>query len=354
MSAACTTCGFASAARTSGLVEYAMRRHSCEKRMAAAARTAAAAERYESAGIERECTHKTHHEHGTNARAALDNCRCERCRQAAYRATKQWRARVARQGHVNVDATPATAHVRELMAAGMGWKRVARAAGLSESVVYPLLYGRPDRNDGAPRTKARQATVDALLEVPYPTLDDIADGALVPAHGTARRLRALHSAGWSIRAIGERSGVEEQALYKTIEGRQDRLVASNARMVRDAYEAMWNLAPPSGTKWERGAMTRSRRFAAERGWPMPLDLEDGLVDDPTAPEPVRGVEQRAGADLDEWLHLVQAGEDQVRAAARLGVQLDAIERAAHKRARPDVLRLISERRLILKPLRKAS
>ncbi|MFD6094002.1 hypothetical protein ACFWGN_17950 [Oerskovia sp. NPDC060338] len=342
-----------STARTAGMVEYAMRRHSCEKRLQAAARTAAAAERYEARGVTRECTHKTHHEHGTNARARLDRCRCAPCRAASSRASKEYELRTI-SAPVNVDATAATSHVRALMAAGMGWKRVAKAAGLDTSLVYPLLYGRPDRNGGAPRTKARARTVAALLAVPYPTLDDIADGALVPVHGTARRLRALHSVGWSVRAIGERSGVDEQSLYKSIEGRHEQLLARNARLVRDAFDALWNVAPPSGTKWERAAATRARNLATEHGWPMPLDLDEGAIDDPAAPEPTRAVEQRTGVDLDEWLHLVLAGEDQERAAARLGVQLASVQTVAQRRGRRDVMRLIAERHLVLKPLRTAS
>src|SRR5690625_3165045 len=162
----CPTCGYSTTSRTLPQAEYGQRRHSCQLHLDRAARRAATVRRHQQTAIERPCTHATHHPHGSNARATLDGCKCDPCRDAAYKATKRWRARVATQGHVNVDTAPAVAHIKKLQAAGLGYKRIAELAGLNPSHIYPLLWGRPDRRDGKPRTRARKTTVNAILAVP--------------------------------------------------------------------------------------------------------------------------------------------------------------------------------------------
>lgn len=351
-------CGWHGEYRSEAVAAYARRRHSCEKNRAERAKLRARLEREKAHEyVERPCLCKeANHVHGTRVKYVIDRCHCKPCTEASRVAEKARRRDRAYGLTSYVDALPATAHVRALMAAGMGWKRVAAAAGIDNSLVYPLLYGRADRNGGAPRTKARRRTVDALLAVPFPTLDDIAAGALVPAAGTTRRLRALHAVGWSVLAISERSKIEHQALNSAINGERERLTAGTARAVRAAYDELWDEPPPSATKWERIAASRSRRTAAARGWPMPLDLDDETVDDPTAPEPIRGGVQgaRSSFDLDEWLHLVKAGEDQERAAARLGVSFGYVRKQAAALDRADALFLLDERADTLRALRDRS
>lgn len=344
-------CGWHGEYDSPARADFARRRHSCDHWQAKRERARRKLERKRNLDrTERPCTHKiASHEHGTYERFTLDHCHCDPCRDAKRAYESERRRRKAYGHEPYVDARPAAEHVRALMAADMGWKRVAAAAGIAESNVYVLLYGRPDRNGGKPRTKARKATVDAILAVPMPGLDDYADHALRPAVGTRRRLQALQSVGWSVAKIAERSGVERQALDGALNGRHWYITAAHARAVRDAYDALWDTAPPEDAHQDKIAAARSRNKAARAGWPMPLELELIDVDDPTAPEPVRAsAAEMPHADdrLDEWLFLVRSGETLERAARRVGYHardpLNTIRTVARRHDRVDITSLLDQ------------
>lgn len=322
---------------TEGLAEGARRRHSCElwvKRRGVARRQI-----QRKANLDRTirpCTHKiAYHDHGTYARFTLDHCHCDHCRAAKTAYEKERRRRKVYGEVAYVDARPATAHMRELMAAGMGWKRIASLAGLDASVVYPLLYGRPDRNGGAVRTKARAATVAALLSVTV----DLADSAVVHSVGASRRLQALCAVGWSVNQIASRSGLDRQALDAALAGR--RILARTVRAIAAIYDELWDQTPPQGNQRERISVSRTLRRAAEAGWVVPLAWDD--IDDPR--EVPGGTDTTSATfDLDDWLHLVRGGEDPARAAIRCGAKnLKTVERAAYRIGRsPEYLRARKE------------
>jgi hypothetical protein len=266
---------------------YALRRHSCDRaRRRAQAAVERARRRNERDRTVRPCTHKrAHHEHGTHTRYKLDGCRCDPCYEAAIEYERQRRRKVHYGYQAFVDARPAAEHLRALMAAGMGWRRVAAAANLEPSVVYPLLYGKVDRNGGRPRTKARARTVNAILAVPMPTLDELGGGTIVPNAGTVRRVQALATLGWSVKQIAARAGINHQAIYGALGGRD--VVVSTARAVRDVYDQLWSTPAPEGDRWERIAATVARRRAEECGWLPPLAWDDDTIDDPKARPRVR-------------------------------------------------------------------
>lgn len=59
------------------------------------------------------------------------------------------------------------------------------------------------------------------------------------------------------------------------------------------------------------------------------------------PEPIR-----RGFELEEWLHLVEGGEDPSEAAARCGVTVEAVYTRARRTGREDVLQLLERRRKV--------
>lgn len=224
-----------------------------------------------------------------------------------------------------VDTSDAVAHIRRLQAAGLGWKRIASMAGLDSSLLYPLLYGRPDRNGGQPRTKARPATVAAILAVPMPGLDQLGAVVHVPALGTRRRLQALTAAGWSINQIATRSGANRQALDRAILDTTQSVTATTARRIRDTYTRLENQAPPEATWHERSAAARARRRAQDAGWLAPAWWDPDTIDNPNhTPQPARGtnrhdtVRLHTISRLDDWIHLVEGGDSPDRAATRCG------------------------------------
>lgn len=121
-------------------------------------------------------------EHGTYVKYTIEKCRCEPCKQANREYEQRRRRRKAYGGeHWGwTDAEPVRAYVRSLMAPkkgrtnGMGWKRIADAAGLSRSTVWKLLYGPKDRG---PSKRIRIENAAKLLAVN----PDLADRATVPA-----------------------------------------------------------------------------------------------------------------------------------------------------------------------------
>lgn len=343
---ACTDCGWTGSPRgyrSQAQADFAYRQHSCEKTRRD--RASAARGRAADAAVDRTpktCGHKVaNHQHGTYVMYKLDHCRCLPCTAAC----SQYNAdRGRRQAYGTwepfVDARPATEHLRALSAAGMGYKRVAAAAGLDASHVYPLLWGRPDRNGGAPRTKARRATVEAILAVPMPTVDDLGATVIVDPTGTRRRLEALIALGWTVQRLADDHGLDRQALDSAL--LHVPVQARTARAVRAMFEAVGDTPPPQGTRWERAAATRSRNLAAARGWVVPAEWDEADLDDPYAAPPERTTGKREAADLDEWCFLVSGGVHPEQAARRLGVSWNAIEwaikRTDHERAR----RLLTE------------
>lgn len=277
----CTECGWRGRYRSQPMADYAFRRHSCQKTRRERAATARG--RARDAAVDRTpkpCRHRyANHQHGQYVTAKLDGCRCWPCTDAksAYNA-ERGRAQAYGTWSPFVPTAPAVAHLRELSRAGMGWKRVAAAAGVPSSSVYPLLYGRPDRNGGAPRTKARRALVDAILAVPMPTLDDLGAAVIVDGTGTRRRLQALIVAGWSVQLLAARTDVDRQALDRALAQRP--VQAKTARAVTALYDDLWDKLPPETTTGEKISAARSRRRAAAQAWAPALAWDDDTIDDP--------------------------------------------------------------------------
>ena len=107
--------------------------------------------------------------HG-RARYVVDHCRCAVC-QAANSAYENRRNRLKAYGQWTpyVNAAPARAHVQQLSAAGLGWRRVAEISGVPPGVISKLLYGSKTRG---PSKRIRPETEVALLAVgPVPVAE---------------------------------------------------------------------------------------------------------------------------------------------------------------------------------------
>lgn len=334
----CPTCGYSTTSKTLPLAEYGQRRHSCQLHLERASRRNKAARERQQRPV-RDCHHKyARHQHGTRAAYVLDRCRCEPCTATATKAEK---LRTLRNQPAYVSTAPAVAHIRRLQAAGLGWKRIAYLAGLAESNVYPLLYGRPDRDGGKPRTKARASTINAILTVPLPGLDQLGTRVPVDSTGTRRRLQALATLGWSLTQIADRAGLtDRQPLDKAMH--DDVTGAATAKAVRDVYDQLWDQQPPKATtRGAASAAARVRNKAARLGWHPPLAWDDESIDSPDAEPHAEDGARRRGVDLDEYLWLLDSGEVPDRAAKRLGVRLDTIQTAARRTDRHDVLAAIT-------------
>lgn len=189
-------------------------------------------------------------------------CRCQDCRDetAAY-ARKLSRDKAYGRYIGYVDAEPVRAHVRALMAPkvgssrGMGWKRIARTAGVPNGVVTKLLYGDPTR--GAPPSRRLNAdNAEKLLAVTR----DLADGANVPAGPTRRRIAALVEGGWAKAEIARILAGDPHARALQVAIPRSRYVtAGHARQIDELHR-----------RWKAGQIIPRGRWHPRWHGPKPI------------------------------------------------------------------------------------
>ncbi|GAA2037471.1 hypothetical protein GCM10009740_31610 [Terrabacter terrae] len=269
----CDDCGYTTKVTSAGIARKALDRHSCDLTRERAARTERRLAKASASGPEAPCQHDNRHQHGDRARYTLDGCRCRACRDANVAYNRQLARRHLYGRPPLVDANPARDHVRALQAAGMGWKRIAEAAGLDHSVITKLIYGARGRK---PSVTIQPASAEKILAVRL----ELAPAAVVDSIGSARRVQALLCLGWSVPRIAEAAGVDRQAIDRALRGGS--VLASTRNAIRDVYDRLWNATPPQAEKSDRIAATRARRRAAASGWVPPLAWDDDSIDDPTA------------------------------------------------------------------------
>lgn len=227
------------------------------------------------------------HKHAaTSTCYIVHRCRCRPCR---YATSARERARTAakRAGTYDsglVDAEPVREHLEMLRASGLGWKRIAALAGVGDTAVCQLIYGRKaavaDPRHGERLKRVSRRTAEAILAV-QPSLELLGRAVLVPSRPYARRLQALVAIGWSGSQLARMLGSTPTNFRLLREYEADpagaRVTVSTARAVVALYERLALSRPPAATRGQRAAVTRSIAYAAARGWPRPMDW--AAVDD---------------------------------------------------------------------------
>lgn len=334
-------CGFVKTSRTQGLADKAFRQHSCETHRGRQDRARRVDARKALEGEKRDCRCKVaRHVHGTRTAYVVDRCRCRPCTDAS-RTVQAERTRLQAYGRYDsgrVDAQPVRVHLRMLMHYGIGLKRIAAIAGVSNATLGKILYGDRTRNI-VPRERTEKHVANAVLAV-KPSLENLGRTVSIDGAGTRRRLQALVSIGWSQSRLGKLIGMTPGNFGRTITA--DRVHADTARKVRSIYEQLWD-QPQTGEDWHsRAAATRARRTAAERGWPPPMAWDDETIDDPTV-QPAAGENQHGSARLVEDVEfLCNSGAGQEELAARLGKSWATIERALHRYQRSDLIAMAKQ------------
>ncbi|RRD03201.1 hypothetical protein EII34_14940 [Arachnia propionica] len=271
------------------------------------------------------------HVHGTSTTYVVHRCRCDLCRAATTeRAAKRRRAQAYGRYDRFVDGDQVRAHLRSLMAAGMGWKRIAAAAGVAPSTVYPILYGRnlddpTHPQHRPPRTQVTREVAEKLLAV----APELAEGALVDATGTRRRIQALAAIGWTLAELGDRLGIRRSNM-RLHKPDLRHVTEGTRRAVVALYDELWD-QPPAGPSGDR-----MRAWAASLGWVPPMAWDDDRIDDPRA-RAAGGLSSmgRRRADLDEAVRLLAQGESRSNVASRLGISLRTLQRHLSRSARHD-------------------
>ena len=252
--------------------------------------------------------------HGSESAYSSHGCRCDECRHARFVAVKRRLAR-RRTGDVLVDATKANEHLSALEAEGFGRAAMLRLAGWCGN-------GR-DISDNQIHRKLRDAimalTRDRLLA-------ELPGGALVPAVGAIRRIRALRALGWPHYAITPGS------LIAVHVGRTRHVTARIHRVVAARFEELCMTPGPS-----------LRSVGASDGV-TPLMWDD--IDDPQAvPSGRRHAGGWSAVDPDDITLLLDSGYSVDGIADRLGVQYESLYKQLRRLGRDDVKdRLIAARR----------
>lgn len=175
------------------------------------------------------------YEHGSHARYVLNKCRCDECRAANRRYENERKARLE---PAYVGADTARKHVRELMAAGVGLKRIQKVSGVPQGTLWKLVYGVKGRGVSK---RVRKSTQDKLLAV---TPADVAPGAKVNAASSWTLLDEMIAAGVPKARIAEALGQQGPGLQL---GRQQ-ISARNARAIVEIHAA-----------WRAGRIEFARR-----------------------------------------------------------------------------------------------
>lgn len=240
--------------------------------------------------------------HGTAARGTgrpgqgISGCKCQPCRDAKVKADAL-RALANLSGRpVRVPAAPVATHIQTLLAAGMGWTRIGRAAHSSSCTIARIINGQK---------LIRRTVAERLLAVKYRP----APGRTVDATGTRRRIQALMAIGHTIVGIAAESDVDHSTIHDVLNG------APNVRgMTYDRIAAAYDwLADRPPLTDRESAATVSRNRAARGGWRDPKWWEDmGDIDDPAfdpaAADAELNFHQRAALRREEIIHFAWHGD----------------------------------------------
>lgn len=214
---------------------------------------------------------RARHDHGDNVMYVKHGCRCSACREASMalqRATR--RAKALGRGYLT-DAEPARQHMRDLMDGGMGWKRIALAAGVSMMTLSALLYGRGSDDPRPPRKQISRMLEARILAVEL-------DPTTVSAVGTVRRIQALSAAGWSIARVARRLGMYPSNLGRIMRNPHRWIRIETAEKIAAVFGELWDKQPPESNALDAARVKRVRLDAAAKGWVTAAAWDD--IDDP--------------------------------------------------------------------------
>lgn len=167
--------------------------------------------------------------HGDRTSGYCKGCRCDPCTDANAR----YRATLAVEGAVLLDAGPARGHLRMLLARGVSVRAVARAADLNRKTITDLEDGTLDR--------CRPETIAAVLRLTFDqALEAALPGDRIPAGPTWHLLNPIISRGWPKAWIAREIGCGTASLQL----REDFVTVRNARAAAAFAERIGERLPP--------------------------------------------------------------------------------------------------------------
>ena len=244
--------------------------------------------------------------HGTTTGYYSHGCRCDACKLAKSRHSKRWRLDRVRGVDRLVDAQPLRDHVELLRASGMSFRTIALACGWSS---------RNALADALTRSRVRPSTLARVLAVT--ALTDQRGDRYVDATGSRRRLQALAALGWSGQDMAGYLGrCDKQHVLNIMAGRNATVRGYMADDIRRMYDDLWD---------RQGSSERTRRWAAARGFCVPMAWDDDSIDNPAAVPHGQERVRRLGLRADDVEELLAMGETREAIAMRFGVTRAAVD-----------------------------
>ena len=219
---------------------------------------------------------ENHKHQQTGVCYSIHRCGCDPCREAATARERQRRKLKAYGRYDNglTDAGPVREHIETLRAYGIGWKRIAKLAGIGATTVETLIYGHKTRKTMNARVK--RETAEAIMRV-QPTVENLSTTAKLPACGTQRRLQALVWSGWSMRKLSLMLDMEVG--YVNLMMRDQYVVsAATHRKVKELFDRLWPSPPPVVKRGDAQSIARAKNLARAKGWVSAWAWDD--LDDP--------------------------------------------------------------------------
>lgn len=212
----------------------------------------------------------------------LHKCRCTPCsrHRSETDTRRQKNHAYGRYDNGLVDAAPAREHMKMLNEYGIGYKRVAKLAGIGNTAARNIIWGRQDAGPrkGEMLKRIKRESAERILTV-QPSLDLLAARVSVPVMPYVRMVKALVAMGWSQAKIADELGMTRanfdyiRRYDNTTHKKRVKMSASTARAIVALYEK-WSMCSPPEVQWrDKIAANRARRHAAEHAWPTPMDWE---------------------------------------------------------------------------------
>lgn len=206
-------------------------------------------------------------DHGTPYRykgprnGVWEPCRCTPCVRA-HRLAAARRALAHLSGQPPLHPVePLHEHIEKLRASGMSNALIARRARIGAATISDIMLGRIQ---ACSRDKAQR-----ILAVGVGETDGHTFRSAVPS---TRRIRALYALGHGRLTIATLAHLDPAMINRLINGEYNVVTATTAAGVDTAYRALAG---------RTGSNTKTRRCAADAGWPDPQWWEDyGHIDDP--------------------------------------------------------------------------
>jgi hypothetical protein len=219
-----------------------------------------------------------------------------------------------------VSPNRAATHIQQLRHAGLTDQQIRTAAHIGHSTLDTAANRRANISV---RTEQR------ILAVPVPTTRKrVVSVAMVPPHGTRRRLQALIHAGWPAARLGAELGIHPNQLYRLLHQQHDMVAVRTEAAVARVFRRLWDQQPE-----EHGvkpiSARRARLLAERHQWAPALAWDD--IDAPDAQPDLGREVSRVQAVVEDTAELVAEGLSREGIAVRLGIGWDAV-RQAHRRA----------------------